>query len=258
VVGDPLQLEPVVTMPWGGQQAILHQFGVAEDWAPGRTSVQQVADRLAEFGTDLPGGLPDSSERVWVGSPLRVNRRCDEPMFSICNQIAYDGLMVYGTPSRAAFHGANVWYDVQGTDCRGHWVLAEGNALQEILIGLKSAAIPVDEIRVLSPFRQVGEEARKLHQEIFPEVEQQQRRQWVGTVHTMQGKEADVVVLVLGTHPNQVSARQWAATRPNLLNVAVSRARRRLYVVGNRDTWRSLNYFSTLAASLRPYRQGGS
>jgi AAA domain len=258
VVGDPLQLEPVVTLPWGGQQALLHQFRVAGDWAPGRTSVQQVADRLAQYGTDLPGGLPDSSDRVWIGSPLRVHRRCDEPMFGICNQIAYDGLMVYGTPRRDAFHGANIWYDVEGTECRGHWVTAEGKALQEILTGLKNAAIPADEIRVLSPFRQVGEEARKLHQEIFPEVGQQQRKQWVGTVHTMQGKEADVVVLVLGTHPDQVSARRWAAARPNLLNVAVSRARRRLYVVGNRNSWCSLNYFSTLAANLRPYRQGGS
>lgn len=78
-------------------------------------------------------------------------------------------------------------------------------------------------------------------------------KQWVGTVHTMQGKEADVVVLVLGTNPDQISARRWAAARPNLLNVAVSRARRRLYVVGNRKSWESLNYFSTLAASLPPW-----
>lgn len=253
VVGDPLQLEPVVTLPWGGQQALLHQFGVGDEWAPGRTSVQQVADRLAHYGTALPGGIPDSSERVWVGSPLRVHRRCDEPMFSICNQIAYDGLMVYGTPPRDKFHGANVWYDVRGAVNRGHWVEAEGQALRHILSRLKSAGVPADEIRVLSPFRQVGEEARKIHQEIFPDVEQQQRKQWVGTVHTMQGKEADVVVLVLGTGPDQISARHWAAERPNLLNVAVSRARRRLYVVGNRDIWKSQNYFSTLAASLRPW-----
>jgi len=72
----------------------------------------------------------------------------------------------------------------------------------------------------------------------------------VGTVHTMQGKEADVVILVLGTHPDRVGSRQWAANTPNLLNVAVSRARRRLYVIGNRETWGDQKYFDILAASL--------
>jgi hypothetical protein len=69
----------------------------------------------------------------------------------------------------------------------------------------------------------------------------------------MQGKEADVVVLVLGTHPHRTGARGWAAERPNLLNVAVSRARRRIYVIGNRAAWGDLNHFKVLAASRDPW-----
>ena len=33
VVGDPMQLELVVTLPWGAQRALLLLFGVAEEWA---------------------------------------------------------------------------------------------------------------------------------------------------------------------------------------------------------------------------------
>ena len=72
VVGDPMQLEPVVTLPWGGQQALLRLFDVPAEWAPSRTSVQRVADRLACYGTSLPGAGPSESGPVWVGTPLYV------------------------------------------------------------------------------------------------------------------------------------------------------------------------------------------
>ena len=252
VVGDPLQLEPVVTMSWGAQRALLHHFGVGEEWAPSRTSVQGVADRLASYGTWLPAARHDGSDRVWVGMPLRVHRRCDRPMFDICNQIAYDGLMVYGTGSRSSFCGSNVWYDVRSTQSRGHWIPAEGQVLQDVLTALRQANVPVEEIRVISPFRQVVSGAKKSYQQVFPdgEVSPDDRRKWVGTVHTMQGKEADVVILILGGNPDRPGARRWAAETPNLLNVAVSRARRRLYVIGNREAWGHLRYFDVLADSL--------
>ena len=248
IVGDPLQLKPVVTLPWGGQRALLREFGVGTQWAPSRTSVQQVADRLAEHGTALPG--PASDTPVWVGTPLRVHRRCDRPMFDISNQIAYDGLMVFGTPNRDPFHGRDVWYDVRSASSTGHWIPAEGDALKAMLVRLRDAGVPADQIRVISPFRLAAGNAATVHQSVFPEVSNDDRKQWVGTVHTMQGKEADVVILILGGDPDRPGARRFATEEPNLLNVAVSRARRRLYVIGNLDSWGKEPYFNVLAARI--------
>jgi AAA domain len=256
IVGDPLQLEPVVTLPWAGQQALSKGFKVAAEWAPSRTSAQAVADRLAVFGTWLPSTTAEGSGQVWVGTPLRVHRRCDHPMFDICNEIAYNGLMVYGTGDRGIFHGFNEWCDVRSRDSRGHWIPAEGEALSLLLADLKEAGVDPGEIRVLSPFKQVVEGARKVYEQIFPasEVSARDRASWVGTIHTMQGKEADVIILVLGTNPHQVGARRWAAQKPNLLNVAVSRARRRFYVIGNYESWAGLTYFDALAREI-PLRE---
>jgi ATP-dependent exoDNAse (exonuclease V) alpha subunit len=67
----------------------------------------------------------------------------------------------------------------------------------------------------------------------------------------MQGKEADVVIFVLGTDPSRAKrARDWAAMPVNLVNVAVTRARRRLFVIGNHAEWRDAPNFSELARSL--------
>ncbi|WP_405827557.1 AAA domain-containing protein [Streptomyces sp. NBC_00105] len=247
VVGDPLQLEPVVVLPWTAQRALRDDFGAAEEWAPGRTSVQQLADRSNRYGTLLPAELPDGGHEVWVGSPLRVHRRCDDPMFSISNAVAYDGLMVQGTAEREPYvhRPASSWVNVTGAEADGHWIPEEGRALQRVLERLRDEG-GVDlgrDVFVISPFRQVVAGAKRVCRDLMP-------AERVGTVHTTQGKEADVVILVLGTDPGRAGARAWAASRPNLLNVAVSRAKRRLFVIGNLDAWRDQRFFTTLAEAL--------
>jgi len=207
--------------------------------APGITSVQRVADRLAPYGTMVRGSSSptDGSGDVWVGTPLRVHRRCDRSMFDVSNQIAYGGLMVYGTRPRDPFPGNNFWYDIRSRDARGHWIPAEGDMLRWLLGQLSDKDVEASQIRVISPFRQVATESANVHREVLGEAcSDEDRGKWVGTVHTMQGKEADAVILVLGGNPDKPGARTFATETPNLLNVAVTRARRRLYVIGNRAT----------------------
>ena len=118
-------------------------------------------------------------------------------------QIAYDGLMVFGTPDRPAFRDRNVWCDIRSATSNGHWIPAEGAELRSVLSQLRDAGVPTAQIRVISPFRMVADQAMKVHESVFPEVSGPDRENWVGTVHVMQGKEADVVVLVLGGNPDR-------------------------------------------------------
>ncbi|CAB3389759.1 protein of unknown function [Kyrpidia spormannii] len=59
------------------------------------------------------------------------------------------------------------------------------------------------------------------------------------------------MILVLGAPGKQsLGARYWAGKSPNLLNVAVTRAKQRLYVIGDFSAWKPIPYFSTLSQSL--------
>lgn len=236
VVGDPMQLEPIVTLPVRAIEALRRHGSVAADWRPDTWSVQHLADRRSRLGTSLPS----EGDELWVGAPLRVHRRCDEPMFSLANQIAYDGMMVHGTGDRLPPDWPESgWYDVAATSSEGNWIPEEGAVALEILDVLGDGA----DVVVLSPFRHVVRGMRQL-------LRPHRSNLHVGTVHTFQGKEADGVLLVLGGSLDRDGALDWAASRPNLLNVAVTRARRRLYVVGSRSRWRRRPFFSELARCL--------
>ncbi|SEF36057.1 AAA domain-containing protein [Amycolatopsis pretoriensis] len=246
IVGDPRQLEPIVSLPQTTQDALGRHLRVDRRWAPGRASAQQIADRLARFGTALP--QDDDSPPLWVGSPLRVHRRCDRPMFEISNRIAYGGtVMVYGTGDRGPYPGSNQWIDVASGESEDKWIPEEGRVLVRLLHDLIADGVPLRDIRIISPFRKVIQGSQRV---VGSQLGWDFATEHIGTVHTVQGKEADVVILVLGGGPGKQRARSWAAEKPNLLNVAVSRAKRRLIVIGNRADWGREQYFDVLRATL--------
>jgi hypothetical protein len=165
-------------------------------------------------------------------------------MFDIANAISYDGLMVYGTPEREVESplGESAWIDVSSQGARGHWVPAQGEAALELVMALldwrrKHGVEGPLPLAVITPFREVRRGFGALLKHHLSGTARKRRLLRFGTVHTFQGKEDEHVILLLGGDPESSGAQAWAAHPPNLVNVAVTRARNRLYVIGDRKLW---------------------
>jgi hypothetical protein len=259
VVGDPLQIPPVVSLPDRLTAEICRFFNVDRSrWAAPEASAQTVADRASRF----QGSFGRDEERRHVGVPLLVHRRCQEPMFGISNRIAYDEQMVHAAGIRDAgdiggLLGPSCWFNVDG-DASSKWCPAEGEQVVDLLLQIAKAGILAPDMFVITPFRIVAQELRRrLEAEpgLFAALGVDGRewlRDRVGTIHTVQGREADSVILVLGAPTGtQGGARGWAAGTPNILNVAVSRAKQNFYVVGSYGAWSGVGHAGQLATLSR-------
>lgn len=244
IVGDPLQVEPVVTMPEKLVTKLRKEHAVDLQWSPYKVSVQQLADRVSTAGTYMNVG--NSDEKIWTGFPLRTHRRCDDPMFSIANDIAYSNQMVkaINTNSAEVYIGPSQWFDVStaATILNKHVVKEEITLLVEKVSELRSIGYE-DNIYIISPFKSIASYCTQQFKN--------QKKVLCGTIHTFQGKEADIVFLVLGSDPKSSGARNWASQKPNMLNVALTRAKKRFYVIGNKKLWASCNYFNTMVRMLQ-------
>lgn len=233
VVGDPLQLEPVVGVPDELIAPLLARCATEPRWAPPAASAQVLADRANRYGT----WLGDDERRIWLGAPLVVHRRCLEPMFSIANEISYGGLMVHDVAADDSAKWPSCWIDRPALEAEGHWVEDQAQIAVNLVHSIAQGELMSKgrhKVYVITPFRTVAERLRVLLQQRFGD----QSRGMSGTVHTFQGKEADNVIFLLGgdpTRPGVISA--YAGAKPNLVNVAVTRAKRRLYVVGDARYW---------------------
>jgi ABC-type branched-subunit amino acid transport system ATPase component len=255
VVGDPMQIEPIVTLPQTLTAAICRSFGVDPDLynAPD-ASTQTLADAATPFVAEFQ--TPSGSRSV--GIPLLVHRRCTEPMFGIANSVAYGRQMVQAkkpAPTRIGeILGPSRWIHVEGP-AEEKWCPEEGEVALCLLRRLADVGISPD-LFLVTPFVVVADNLRRLVREDaltarWTEDSRAWARDRVGTIHTVQGREAEAVIFVLGAPaPQQTGARNWAGGRPNLINVAVTRAKERLYVIGNRDLWRQAGLFAKLADGL--------
>ncbi len=262
IVGDPLQLEPIVPFPDAFIKRVAAIYGGTDPFfssSANGISLQTVADRASVYGSrrtrrDVDGHVHD--ERI--GVPLVVHRRCAEPMFSVANAF-YDKQMVFATEwadDRDALLplGPSAWID----DRRAVGVGLRHTVIEQVELAVamierhcslnQERGLPRPDISVIKPFRETAAALRRSLRSGNAALKKFGKH--AGTVHTFQGKESETVILVLGLDLGRRGAVKFASRRINMINVAVTRAKNRLYVIGGIPIWGDAGPFSGLRQAL--------
>jgi len=115
------------------------------------------------------------------------------------------------------------------TQCR-----QEASIVIDLVMELMACGVSPDEIGVVAPYRAQGRAIRNLLRKVIPQYAI--RRQIVtDTVERMQGQERDVIIVSLTTsNPAFASHLAEFFFQPERLNVAITRPRKKLIIVGSR------------------------
>lgn len=256
IIGDPFQIEPVVTIPDIITDNISKYFDFNSSQISSELSVQSMADRINPLGSYLT----INSTKEWIGIPLRVHRRCISPMFEISNSIAYDNTMYCSTANPK---NVNVDFKTSFIHCKGnvkgrHFVQEQADIIKDILIKEINHSKGLPDIFVISPFSEISYSLnsflfRYLIKEVnkYKVIDSAIMGDWlkshIGTVHTFQGKQAEGVIVCLGLDHTTKGAANWASQKPNLLNVAITRAKYRFIAIGDESIWLKQAYFNQLS-----------
>ncbi|MCR8855196.1 AAA domain-containing protein [Lysinibacillus fusiformis] len=233
VVGDPSQIKPVLTLDSNVLTLIGRHNKVDEKFVSANASTQTIVDATSQYGFQ-------KNDDEWIGMPLWVHRRSNYPMFTISNEISYDGLMVQGKKEDEA-KGKSRWLDSVGK-ATDKYVKEQADLLKSLIAKrLHEDPNLANEIYVVSPFRNVAYKLARVLDEINFTKREDGKTTNVGTVHTFQGKEAKIVYFVLGADSNSKKAAKWAVSEPNIMNVAATRAKEEFYVIGDKKLYESLD-----------------
>lgn len=145
---------------------------------------------------------------------LREHYRCHPKIIEYCNQKFYDGELVAMTTDKGEDKVLQVVRTVKGNHARGHFNQREIDVItQEVM----PEYADMGTVGIITPYRSQADEINKA---IGTDI--------ASTVHKYQGRECDtIIVSTVDNAPTEFS------DDPNLLNVAISRAKTHLCIVTN-------------------------
>lgn len=225
VIGDPMQLKHITNVTSYEEGEIKAALNLTEN---NRASYRDVS--LWDYCSTLLNSTGATSV------VLDNHFRCNYGIIGYSKEFFYRrrlgiNLNIKTTPGNANIDQEGIiWEDVIGSQKNEMQNINEEEAKRCIEIAEKLAKkYPDISIGIISPFKHQAQEiSSMIHEDLSGQIVSD-------TVHKFQGDEKDVIIysLVVTDDSSEGKIRWIDYSVPNLVNVAVTRARKALYVVGN-------------------------
>lgn len=201
IVGDTKQLPNVVSDEQKKKyDEIFEKFNINEGY---RYSNRSFLQSICELFPSVPQTL------------LNEHYRCHPKIINFCNHKFYDGELLIMSSDNGEDDVLSVIKTTVGNHARKHVNQRQIDIIkEEILPNIKCTN---NEVGIISPYKDQADELNQILNE---------ERIDISTVHKFQGREKEVVILT--TVDNEISD---FADNPQLLNVAISRAKKHLHII---------------------------
>jgi len=237
VVGDPMQLT--------------HVAGITRDIDKGLAKIHGLTEKRDIYPSNIrycDVSLYKSAENSLNHKPILLTNhyRSEDQIITLCNKAFYEGRLKIMTTLDYSRYPSDLPLGVHWINCEGevfkHPVGSRINSTEVLLANkvfqdiLKKISDTNLSIGVVTPY---SRQQDAIHEKIFqstPAELLERHNVKVLTAHKFQGSEKDIVIfsLVLASRGNGNSDR-WYNIYPQILNVALSRAKYLLYIVGDKN-----------------------
>lgn len=241
VVGDVFQLEPIR----GNLEELIEQFKFDEEVKNQINIELSSAQNYADRGSDVYEKIGNKQ----VGIILEEHRRCEAAIVSFSNEVVYDNKLIVVKPNtnNEVLDSNLCFIDLRGKKNNRNENHAEVEMCKKLVdLYVEVYGLEVkSRIGIITPFKNQV----KLLKSTIEGVA-------IGTVHTFQGQEKDYIILssvIDNTQSN--SGGKFVGEKPNFLNVAFTRGKKQLVVIGSYEAYLdSKNY---LNAAIEVIRKNG-
>lgn len=240
VVGDIFQLEPIR----GSEERLIERYNF-DSLTERCIDIEQ---NSVQSGADQGADVYEMISTDKLGIVLEEHRRCEKAIVEFSNSYVYEKrLIIVKDDEPKDFLGKNLSFiDVRGVKNKNNENHSEANICVNIVNSLvkQFGEKYKSKIGIIAPFKNQTNLLKKRIANID-----------IGTVHSFQGQEKEIIILSTVIDDTQKnSGIMFVGKKPNFLNVAFTRAKKQLIIIGNYEAYKnSNNYLKNAIDTIEKY-----
>ena len=237
VVGDPMQLTHVAGLTRDIDKGLAKIHGLT-----GKKNIYPSKIRYCDIS------LYKAAENSLNHKPILLTNhyRSEDQIITLCNQAFYEGRLKIMTSLDYSRYPSDLPLGVHWINCEGEvWkhpagsrinqaeVLLVNRVFQDVLQKISGTNLSIG---IVTPYSRQQDTIYEIISKSTPTELLEKHNVKILTAHKFQGSEKDIMIfsLVLASRGNGNSDR-WYNIYPQILNVALSRAKYLLYIVGDKN-----------------------